>query len=415
MKKNIYFYTQGCRLNQSETASIETGFNSLGYTRVFSYLDADIALINTCTVTENADTDTKKLTKKMAKENTSIKIALIGCQSQIHQDKLFELPNVQWVIGNQDKMKAHHIIDQQLALKKPVMQTPKLTRDPFTIPAASIDSTHTRATIKIQDGCDFYCAFCIIPFARGPARSRVFEDIMNECNQLAAYGYQEIVITGINIGTYEYESKTIVDVVTAISDIETIKRIRISSIEPTTIATELIELMNTNPKLCRYLHIPLQSGSDEILAAMARKYSMKEFRSFVEFAYKTVDDICIGTDVIVGFPGETKAHFDETVANLLTLPIHYFHVFSYSERKFARSRKKENKIPAQTIANRSKILRTISQQKKDAFYKSQKGKQLNILVESFKNGSWSGLTDNYIKVNFKSTENLKNKFHTITY
>jgi threonylcarbamoyladenosine tRNA methylthiotransferase MtaB len=173
--------------------------------------------------------------------------------------------------------------------------------------------------------------------------------------------------------------------------------------------------MNTNPKLCRYLHIPLQSGSQDILEAMARKYSIKDFRSFIEWAYKTVPDICIGTDIIVGFPGETKQHFDETVANLMTMPIHYFHVFSYSERKFARSTKKDQKVDTNTIAERSKILRKLSERKKDSFYNNQKGKQLNVLFESQKKGIWTGLTDNYIKVPLKSDENLKNKFHTITY
>ena len=173
--------------------------------------------------------------------------------------------------------------------------------------------------------------------------------------------------------------------------------------------------MNTNPKLCRYLHIPLQSGSEDILQAMARKYSIKEFRDFIEWAYETVPDICIGTDVIVGFPGETKAHFDETVANLMTMPIHYMHVFSYSERKFARSTKKENKVDSKTIAERSKILRQLSDKKRKAFYEAQKGKKVRVLFESQKNGVWSGLTDNYVKVFYRSDKELKNSFLDLSY
>ena len=413
--KQVIFITQGCRLNQSETASLENAFKEEGFVIVEDSKHANIAVINTCTVTENGDTDTKRLINKLVNHNPSIQIALIGCQSQVHKEQLLDLKNVKWVIGNAEKMNTHHIISQTLHDTTTVLKTDKITRSAFTIERSSIDQHHTRANIKIQDGCDFYCSFCVIPFARGPARSRVFEDIIRECIDLGDAGHQEIVVTGINVGTYNYENKTIIDVIEGISKIESIKRIRISSIEPTTIPKTLIEMMNTNPKLCRYLHIPLQSGSQDILEAMARKYSIKDFRSFIEWAYKTVPDICIGTDIIVGFPGETKQHFDETVANLMTMPIHYFHVFSYSERKFARSTKKDQKVDTNTIAERSKILRKLSERKKDSFYNNQKGKQLNVLFESQKKGIWTGLTDNYIKVPLKSDENLKNKFHTITY
>ncbi len=415
MEKTVYFYTQGCRLNQSETASLENSFIQLGFSAVDCASMAHIAVINTCTVTENGDADTRKLVNKLTKLRENIQIALIGCQSQVHQAMLLELPNVKWVIGNDEKMNCHHIIDQTLTLPQQVLKTAKIKRQPFTIETSSIDSHHTRANIKIQDGCDFYCAFCVIPFARGPARSRVFEDIIRECIDLGAAGHQEIVITGINVGTYDYQGKTVLDVIEAICAIDSIKRVRISSIEPTTIPKELIELMNTNSKLCRYLHIPIQSGSDAMLSAMARKYSIDQFRQFVQWAYETVPDICIGTDVIVGFPGETDAHFDETVLNLLTMPIHYFHVFSYSERKFARSTKKDNKVSADIIAKRSKILRGISDKKRRDYYNQFKGKQVNVLFESQKKQVWTGLTDNYIKVYHESADNLKNVFKTVVF
>lgn len=413
--KNTYFYTQGCRLNQSETASLENAFKNEGFTIVTEAQQANIAIINTCTVTENSDSDTRRLVNKLTNHNPDMKIALIGCQSQVHKNTLLKLKNVKWVIGTAEKMNTHHIISQTLECDDKVCQTEKIQRTPFKIPSSSIDHHHTRANIKIQDGCDFYCSFCVIPFARGPARSRVYEDIIRECIALGAAGHQEIVITGINVGTYDYENKTIVDVIEGISKINTIKRIRISSIEPTTVPKQLIEMMKTNPKLCRYLHIPLQSGSQEILREMARKYTIQDFRNFIQWAYETVPDICIGTDVIVGFPGETKAHFDETVANLLTMPIHYFHVFSYSERKFARSTKKTIKVNPATIAERSKILRKISEQKRQAFYKSHIGKKITVLFESKKNDIWQGLTDNYIKVQHKNNTNLKNKFVSLEY
>ncbi|MBA95849.1 MAG: radical SAM protein, partial [Rickettsiales bacterium] len=249
--KRVCFVTQGCRLNQSETASLENAFRYEGYDLVHHYQDADIAIINTCTVTENGDKDTKRLVNQLVNANSSIKIALIGCQSQVHKDALLNLKNVAWVIGNAEKMNTHHIIAQTDHLQDPVIRTKKMKRDAFVIERSSVDSHHTRANIKIQDGCDFYCSFCVIPFARGPARSRVYEDIIRECIDLGEAGHQEIVITGINVGTYDYEGKTILDVIEGISAIDTIQRIRISSIEPTTIPRELILMMNSNSKLCR--------------------------------------------------------------------------------------------------------------------------------------------------------------------
>ncbi len=407
--------TQGCRLNQSETASLEQSFKSLEFNVVCSADQADIAVVNTCTVTENGDADTRKLVNKLVSTNSDIRIALIGCQAQVHKDDLLSLKNVQWVIGNEDKMRSHHIIDQSLHAQTPLVRTQKIARQSFRVDQSSVDSRHKRANIKIQDGCDFYCAFCVIPFARGPARSRVFEDIVRECIQLGDAGHKEIVITGINVGTYEYDGKRLADVIKAIAAINTIHRIRISSIEPTTIDKDIILMMNTEPKLCRHLHIPLQSGSDEVLSLMARKYNMDVFRSFVQWVYEMVPGVCIGTDVIVGFPGESKALFDETVANLITMPIHYMHVFSYSERKFARSKRREDKVNAAEIARRSRVLRDLSLKKRHKFNTSFKGKSLDVLVETKKKGFWSGLTDNYIRVLFEDTRDLENTITTVEY
>ena len=410
--KKVAFYTQGCRLNQSETASIERGFESSGY-QIAEMDVADIIVVNTCTVTENGDADTKRLVRKINRTNPKSKIALIGCQSQILKEKLLELENVQWVVGTSEKMNIHRIITE--SSEEPTLIVDKIKREPFTITTSSVDHRHTRANIKIQDGCDFYCAFCVIPFARGPARSRVYEDIIRECIDLSASGHQEIVITGINVGTYEHEGKLIQDVVDGISKIEGVKRIRISSIEPTTIPWSLIQSMESSPKLCRYLHIPIQAGSNDVLTAMNRHYNVDEFRGFVEKAFKIVPDICIGTDVIVGFPGETKANFDETVANLMTMPIHYFHVFSYSERMHARSKKIEDQISVEDIQKRSKILRDLSQRKRRAYYERFLGSTQLVLFEQEKHGYWSGLTDNFIRVKIKSEIDLKNKLIPIEF
>lgn len=413
MSKTCSFYTQGCRLNISETASLEQQFKLSGYTIVPFENKADIVVVNTCTVTENGDKDTKRLVNKINKTNPHSKIALIGCQSQILKEKLLTLKNVQWVIGNHEKMNLGEIIANTQGDEK-ILQTEKLKREPFTVKTTALDKKHTRANLKIQDGCDFYCAFCVIPFARGPARSRVFEDIIREAIELTESGHKELVLTGVNIGTYEHEGRYFLDICKALIKLPKLFRLRISSIEPTTIPNELFDLMASEPKMCRYLHIPIQSGSNNILKAMSRKHSTKEFIDTVHYAYTKVPDICIGTDVIVGFPGEEKLNFDETVLTLMTQPIHYFHVFSYSERPFARSKKIEKQIPETEINDRSKRLRELSKKQKIAFYKQFIGQKLSILVEQEKHGYWNGLTDNFIRVKFKSTDNLKNKFVTIS-
>lgn len=407
--KTVSFYTQGCRLNQAETASLEQSFIASGFTILSFGRPTDIVVVNTCTVTEGGDSDTRRLVNKINRINPLVKIALIGCQSQILKSQLLRYQNVTWVVGNQEKMnlsdiiKRHHHDEPQLIVSK-------IKREPFTIKRSGIDRHHTRANLKIQDGCDFYCSFCTIPFARGPARSRVFDDILKEAHDLLAAGHQELVITGINVGTYSDDGKNIVDVVHALLALTGLKRLRISSIEPTTIPKSLIYLMRDHPKLCRYLHIPLQAGSDPILQAMNRHYRIAEFREFIQFAYETVPDICIGTDIIVGFPGEDKGCFDQTVANLMTMPIHYFHVFSYSERQMARSKKLSDQVPAVEIAARSKQLRDLSLRKKAEFYNRFKGQSVSVLFESQKSGKWGGYTDNFLKVQVQDNYDLSNQF-----
>jgi threonylcarbamoyladenosine tRNA methylthiotransferase MtaB len=274
---------------------------------------------------------------------------------------------------------------------------------------ASVDAEHTRANIKVQDGCDFFCTFCEIPYARGRARSRVYEDIFTESKALVAAGHQELVLTGINIGTYSYQDKTLMDIIKELEDIEGLARVRISSIEPTTIPKEIFGYMNENHKLCRYLHIPLQSGDDEILQEMKRKYSVGEFSDFVRQAAAQVDQICIGTDVIVGFPGETEVHFERTVELLRELPIHYFHVFSYSPRYMAKSRLMDT-MPVEVIHKRSHILRELSQRKRRIFHESLLGLTQNVLFEHPKGDGWqNGLTDNYVRVKVKSPHDLFNQ------
>ncbi|MCA9401205.1 MAG: tRNA (N(6)-L-threonylcarbamoyladenosine(37)-C(2))-methylthiotransferase MtaB [Candidatus Omnitrophica bacterium] len=412
-QKNIAFYTFGCRLNQSETAVIEQCFEKRGYKIVPFKEPADVVVVNTCTVTENGDQDTRRLVNKINRINPNAKIALVGCQAQIQKEALTSLQNVHWVVGNARKMELAEIISKTSPTHEPQVITPTIPRDDFTIPIAGIDRHHTRANIKIQDGCDFFCSFCEIPYARGRARSRKFSDVLKEANELVQAGHKEIVITGINVGTYHQETKTILDVVEAMEQIHGLERIRISSIEPTTIPEKLIYKMAGHSKLCRHLHIPLQSGSNEILQSMKRKYLKSDFIDFIHFVKSTVPEVCIGTDIIVGFPGEDDQHFQDTHNILKDQPIDYAHVFSYSARHLAKSRHSESTVETHIIQRRSKILRDLSVLKRKRFFKQQLRKKVLVLFEQGDENVWKGTTDHYIKVSVKSQKDLQNKLLSV--
>jgi len=406
----ISFATFGCRLNQSETAVLERSFEHQGYTIVDIKDPADIVVINTCTVTENGDADTRRLVNKVARMNPEAHIALIGCQAQIQKHKLADLPNVRWVIGNALKMELVSIIQSGYDHTTSRVMTPAIPRRSFSIPVAGIDHKHTRVNIKIQDGCDFFCSFCEIPYARGRARSRVFHNILSEAKILVQSGHKELVLTGINVGTYKHQNKTFMDVINALEQIPGLLRIRISSIEPTTIPLGLIKKMSGRTKLCRYLHIPLQSASDPILKAMKRKYTYEEFKNFINMVSPSIKNVCIGTDLIVGFPGENDDFFRQSYQRLKNSAVHYFHVFSYSQRQMAKSKNFPEAVTRPVIQIRSQKMRDLSQRKRELFYRSLIGTTQEVLVEQNKKGFWTGLTDNFIRVNFPSTENLQNRF-----
>lgn len=398
MSTKVSFYTLGCRLNQSETASIQNSFEAKGYSVVDFEQPSDIVVINTCTVTEGGDADTRRLVGKVNRLNPKARIALVGCQAQIQKERLATLSNVRWIVGNQRKMDLVRVFEEHPDPQHAEVIAPVIERGAFTLPVAAVDRQHTRANIKIQDGCDFFCSFCEIPYARGRARSRVFDDILKEARALAGAGHKELVLTGINIGTYDHEGKRLLDVIDGLEAVEGLERLRISSIEPTTIPLELFDRMGQG-KLCRYLHIPLQSGHNEILSQMKRKYTLEQFRDFIEAARCKVPQLCVGTDVIVGFPGEEDGHFEATAEFLREAPVHYFHVFSYSPRHMAKSRLLQT-LPPHVINERSRILRELSGRKRRLFHGSLLGTIQNVLCEEEKQGFWTGLTDNYVKVRF---------------
>ncbi len=406
-KPRVAFYTFGCRLNQAETNIMQQTFVEQGYPVVDYRQDPDVVVVNTCTVTENGDADTRKLVRRLVRENPGVQIALVGCQAQVQREKLLALPNVRWVVGNARKMDFVQILEEEYPA--PRMITPTIGRQSFTLPAAGLSTSHTRANLKIQDGCDFFCSFCEIPFARGRARSREFADLLAEARQLADHGFKELVLTGINIGTYHFQGKTITDVIQALEAIPGIERIRISSIEPTTIPLDIVEKMRGGSKLVPHLHIPLQSGSNAILQKMKRLYTREEFAHFIQQVLTIVPDIALGTDVIVGFPGEGEEEFQQTYSFLKELPFAYFHVFSYSARDHAPSRKMVGEVAREEIQRRSRMLRELSARKRRLFHEQFIGKTVRVLFERQKKGMWEGLTDHYIRVKVPSNADLHNQ------
>jgi len=402
----INFFTFGCRLNRSETGSLKYNFTKKGFTLVPTIQEADIIVLNTCTVTEKGSLDTYRYIKKIIKISPSIQIAVIGCLAELEKEKLLKINNVKWVVGNADKM---NLIDLLSKHHQERTFISKIKRKSFTIESPSLDKDLTRANLKIHDGCDSFCSYCIIPFTRGPSRSRELNNLLDEAELMISSGYKEIVLTGINIGNYQYDNNNITNVLEKIIAIKGDFRIRISSIEPGNILNEIISLMKHNSKICRFLHIPVQSCNDIILKKMGRNYLRESFKDVILKAFNEIPGICLGTDIITGFPGETEELFNDTYNFLTKLPLSYFHVFSYSKRPLAKSTLSKNIIPQEIIKNRSKKLRELSNNKKNQYLKNFINTTQNVLFENNKHGLWSGLTDNFIRVKVSSTSNLTNK------
>jgi threonylcarbamoyladenosine tRNA methylthiotransferase MtaB len=407
--QRISFFTLGCRLNQSETAVLEGLARERGLSVVDFKTPADIAVINSCTVTERGDADARKAISRAVRTNPHVRVAVIGCQAQVQKGGLLALPNVSWVIGTARKMELLDIVslDKEVRGQGTVLVQP-IRRQPFALPLTKNAGSRTRANLKIQDGCDRYCAYCEIPFARGRSRSREFSNLLAEGRALAAAGHKEIVLTGVNVADYHDHGRDLLNVVEALEKIEGIGRIRISSIEDEALALGLTRLMSPPHKLCRFLHIPIQSGCDRILKRMGRKCLTRDFSNLVHQLFRKVPGIMVGTDVIVGFPGETDEDFEQTRVFLKELPIHYFHVFSYSHRKRARSRTFQGEIPQKVIAQRSRVLRKLSEEKHAAFLRNLLGVPQRVLFEQAKNNFWVGHTDNYVTIKTTSESDLAN-------
>ncbi len=405
------FHTLGCRLNQAETASISATFANRGYHIVDYGTDTDVCIINTCSVTEGAEAKCRQAVRTVLRRSPNAYVVVTGCYAQVGKEALRGIDGLDLIVGTAHKMQVVDLIDAPQKEAAPrVVHTPKISRDDFTLDVIGNYSAHTRANLKIQDGCNFACAFCIIPFSRGGARSRKFPDILREARGLVERGHREIVLTGVNIGTYTTDGHDLLQVIRALEDVDGLDRVRISSIEPTTIPEALVDWMATSSKLCPYLHVPLQSGDDGVLQRMKRRYTRADFAAFIERIAARVPDICLGTDAMVGFPGEDEAAFANTRLLLADLPLAYCHVFSYSARPHTYAQRYTDPVPPAVIQARSRILRELSARKKAAFYRSHVGTTARVLFERLENsGLYTGFSDNYLKVGVKASEDLSNR------
>ena len=418
--KKVAFYTLGCKLNFAETSTIARSFEEDGYIRVDFDDPADIYVINTCSVTENADKQFKQIVRKALKTNPKAFLAAVGCYAQLKPEELASVDGVDLVLGAKEKFNITQYIDDLTKNNEGVVHSCEIAETDFYVGSYSIGD-RTRAFLKVQDGCDYKCTYCTIPMARGISRSDTIENILSNAKKISDKGIKEIVLTGVNIGDYgkgEFGNKkhehTFLELVQALDKVEGIERLRISSIEPNLIKDETIDFIAQSNSFVPHFHIPLQSGSNEILKKMKRRYLRELYVSTVAKIREVMPDACIGVDVIVGFPGETDELFLETYYFLNDLDISYLHVFTYSERDNTEAVLMDGVVPDAVRAKRSKMLRGLSAKKRNAFYESQLGKEKTVLFESDnKQGYIHGFTENYVKVKAPWDPALVNTLHKV--
>lgn len=415
--KKVAFYTLGCKLNFSETSTIARSFEEAGYAKVDFDDTPDIFVVNTCSVTENADKKCVQLVKKAKKVNPESFVVIIGCYAQLKPEKIADIYGVNMVLGANEKFDIIKHIEKNELNEGVTIEYGKIKEVQDFEPSFSYGD-RTRSFLKIQDGCDYFCTFCTIPLARGKSRNASIADTLVEAKKVAATEVKEIVLTGVNIGDFgQGDDENFFELIKELDKISGIDRFRISSIEPNLLSNEIIDFcLNDSKHFVPHFHIPLQSGSDELLIKMRRKYLRETYTNRVEQIKRISPDACIGVDVIVGFPGETEEAFMETYNYLNELNISYLHVFTYSERANTTANKMDDVIPMHTRKERSKMLRILSEKKKRAFYESQIGKKGIVLWESQNdNGYINGFTENYIKVKHPYDESLENEMMEVKY
>ena len=419
-RKKVAFYTLGCKLNFSETATIARNIQDEGFDRVEFSDFSDIYVINTCSVTENADKRFKTIVKQAQRANASAYIVAVGCYAQLQPEELAAVNGVDLVLGATEKFKITDYLNQLTKNDTAAIHSCEIADADFYVSSYSVGD-RTRAFLKVQDGCDYKCTYCTIPLARGISRSDSLQNILDNAKNIANQGIKEIVLTGVNIGDYgkgEYGNKkhehTFFDLVQALDRIDGIHRLRISSIEPNLLKDETIDFVANSNSFVPHFHIPLQSGSNVMLKAMRRRYMKELYVDRVEHIKRVLPDACIGVDVIVGFPGETDEIFLETYNFLNELDISYLHVFSYSERPNTHAATLPNEVSKYVRSKRSKMLRGLSVKKRRAFYESQINTQHTVLFEGEnKEGYIHGFTENYVKVKSPWDPSLVNSLHNV--
>lgn len=419
--KTAAYHTLGCKLNFAETSTIARQLTAAGYTRVDFDQAAQVYVINTCSVTENADRECKLHVKRAMKANPEGLVVVVGCYAQLKPGEISRIDGVDLVLGAREKFNIlSYLDDLQKTAQEGIVHSCEIEEADFFIGSYSIGD-RTRAFLKVQDGCDYKCTYCTIPLARGISRSDTIENVVRNAEEISRRGIKEIVLTGVNIGDYgkgEFGNKkhehTFLDLISELDCVDGIERIRISSIEPNLLNDESIALVAASRSFVPHFHIPLQSGSDDVLKKMKRRYLTGLYEDRINSIRSLMPDAAIGVDVIVGFPGETEAHFMETYQFINRLPVSYLHVFTYSERENTEAASMEGAVPVQERKRRNKMLRILSEKKKMAFYESQLGKSFPVLWEhEEKDGMMFGFTENYIRVKKPFDKNSVNQTETV--
>ncbi len=407
--KTVAFYTLGCKLNFSETSTIARQFEKDGFSKTDFENPADVYVINTCSVTDHADTKCRNIVRQALRYNPDAFIAVVGCYAQLKPEEIAEIPGVDIVLGANEKFNLPQYIENTKKEKAGIHACEIKDVKDF-IPSWSAGD-RTRTFLKVQDGCDYFCAFCTIPLARGFSRSENIEKTVGYAREASATGVKEIVLTGVNIGDFgNGTDENFLKLINKLDKVGGVERFRISSIEPNLLTDEIIEFVATSERFVPHFHIPLQSGSDKILASMRRRYESKLYAERVAKIKQLMPDACIGADVIVGFPGETEEDFLQTYTFLNDLEVSYLHVFTYSERDNTTALRIKEVVPVEERKRRNKMLTILSEKKKRYFYEQQKGNEFTVLFEQEnQDGMISGFTENYIRVKTEFDEGLVNQ------
>ena len=396
--KTTSFYTLGCKLNFSETSTISRDLEEEGYAKIDFELGADIYVINTCSVTDQADKKCRNIVRKALKYNPNAFIVVIGCYAQLKPEEISRIEGVDLVLGAQEKFNISNYLKDTEKKKKPVLLNQPIKNVKTFYPGYSVGD-RTRSFFKVQDGCNYFCSFCTIPLARGKSRSGTISQTIDKAKEIGNSEVKEVVLTGINLGDFGHGTKeNFYQLINELEELKSISRFRISSIEPDLLSEEIIEFVNSSEKFVPHFHIPLQSGSNFLLKKMRRKYNTDLYSSRIKLIKKLMPHACIGVDVIVGFPGETEEEFNKTIDYIKSLPVSYLHVFTYSERANTNAPKMNEIVPMEIRRKRSKQLRILSLKLKLKFYNENIGYMGKVLFESKEDNFLIGFTENYLKV-----------------